>query len=693
MKKYPVIFLIALLSVVHAFSQEIRFGVITDIHHGFLTDVNKRLQIFVDTCNALKVDFIIQIGDFSLAMNEAEAGSFLAIWNSFQGPRYHVLGNHDMDRNSKSKVMKFLGMDKNYYSFDMKGYHFVVMDGNYIKKDDGTFIDYDHGNYFSMNRDWHGDKQLLWFSQDLANTTLPTVRFSHLHRQAKDRKQVEAIVSEANREAGYKKVLLSLNGHGHQDVEEIVDGVPYVEIPTASHKWNGAEDRAEPYTTVRFAIVTINTKKGTLFIKGYSVPVDYQQGLPAHEGTITDKHYTFQPYDLRASFVPETDCRDTVVFRNTSLGEITACRWDFGDGQSSTEFSPVHQYAETGTYFIGLTVSDAAQSHTFKKKVPVRFAVVPTVTGGSRVGEGPVELTATVSDGGTICWYEKESGGAPLDTGETYVTPSLSETRTFYAENHTGGTKSFTGAKEKKGEKGYFAENGAHPCGLRFDALSDFVLKSVKVYNGDGSSAANTGPRTFTLMTSFGTVLATVTADVPAGENRITLDMPVPAGTGHLLLIDDAGGLWMDTAEVSYPYPAGEEVFVNAGVKEDGGRTGTDYLFFYDWEVEAQVPVCVSERVPVEAAVVVGIADNKRGEGIRVYPVPTQGVVNIEMDKQIGDLGVRVFNEKGQCVLKNRYSYATVVSLDLSAMPQGSYFLQLLDGGMVMGTQKLSVIR
>jgi hypothetical protein len=97
--------------------------------------------------------------------------------------------------------------------------------------------------------------------------------------------------------------------------------------------------------------------------------------------------------------------------------------------------------------------------------------------------------------------------------------------------------------------------------------------------------------------------------------------------------------------------------------------------------------------VPVEAAVVVGIADNKRGEGIRVYPVPTQGVVNIEMDKQIGDLGVRVFNEKGQCVLKNRYSYATVVSLDLSAMPQGSYFLQLLDDGMVVGTQKLSVIR
>ncbi len=691
MKKFVWIALIVLLFSLRGSSQEIRFGVITDIHHGFLTDVNNRLQKFIDTCNALDVDFIIQIGDFSLAMNEAEAGSFLAIWNSFDGPRYHVLGNHDMDRNTKQKVMKFLGMEKNYYSFDMKGYHFVVMDGNYIKKDDGSFIDYDHGNYFHMNRDWHGDRQLLWFSQDLANTSLPTVRFSHLHRQAKDRKEVETVISNANRAAGYKKVLLSLNGHGHQDVEEIIDGVPYVEIPTASHKWNGEEGRAEPYTTVRFAIVTINAQKGTLFIKGYSLPVEYQQGLPAHEGTITDKHYTFQPYDLKASFVPETDCTDTVVFRNTSLGGTFFSSWDFGDGHSSAEGSPVHVYDVRGTYEVQLTVDNGTESHSFKKKVPVRFAEVPSVTNGSRTGEGPVELSASVTDGGKIYWYEKMTGDAPLDTGTVYTTPPISQTIFFYAENHTGGPQHITGAKKEKGQGDFIPENGRF--GLQFDALTDFILRSVKVYNGESTAGGYTGPRTITLVSSYGTILATDTVEVPAGESRITLDMHVPAGKGLLLLAGPALGLGRDTAAVAYPYSLGEEVFITAGIRPEGKEDEDQYDVFYDWEIEADVPVCRSKRVPVEAAVVVGITDEKGTDGISVYPVPSRGFVNIDLDKRIEKLSVRVYNAEGQCVKKERFRDTAYISLDLHDLPQGSYFLRLMADRVLLATKKFSLIK
>jgi predicted phosphodiesterase len=307
MKKFFLACILAVNILVPGKGQEIKFGVIADIHHGFLTDVDKRLQKFIDVCEDEKVDFIIQLGDFTLYMNRNQSGEFMDIWNSYEGPRYHVIGNHELDYNTKQQVIDYWNMPGNYYTFNMNGFHFVVMDENFIKQSDGTYIDYANGNYFRMNRDWFGEKQLEWFRQDLAHTEFPTVKFSHAHRQAKDRVAVESIISEANTEAGYKKVLLSLNGHGHSDVEEVIDNVPYIEIPTASHKWNGEEERAEPYTTVRFAIVTMNAKKGTLVVDGYSLPVEYQQGLPSHVGTITDRSYTFQPlvYGCRDSLYME----------------------------------------------------------------------------------------------------------------------------------------------------------------------------------------------------------------------------------------------------------------------------------------------------------------------------------------------------------------------------------------------------
>ena len=41
-----------------------------------------------------------------------------------------------------------------------------------------------------------------------------------------------------------------------------------------------------------------------------------------------------------------------VVFQDKSYGNITSWRWDFGDGTSSTEQNPVHEYAVDGTHYV-----------------------------------------------------------------------------------------------------------------------------------------------------------------------------------------------------------------------------------------------------------------------------------------------------------------------------------------------------
>jgi PKD repeat protein len=50
----------------------------------------------------------------------------------------------------------------------------------------------------------------------------------------------------------------------------------------------------------------------------------------------------------------------SVQFTDSSTGLITSWLWDFGDGNQSTEQSPLHQYTEAGTYTVKLTISNEA---------------------------------------------------------------------------------------------------------------------------------------------------------------------------------------------------------------------------------------------------------------------------------------------------------------------------------------------
>jgi PKD repeat protein len=48
--------------------------------------------------------------------------------------------------------------------------------------------------------------------------------------------------------------------------------------------------------------------------------------------------------------------RRLVVFQDESTGKITSWKWDFGDGETSTEQHPQHIYKEPGQYVVVLWV-------------------------------------------------------------------------------------------------------------------------------------------------------------------------------------------------------------------------------------------------------------------------------------------------------------------------------------------------
>lgn len=89
-----------------------------------------------------------------------------------------------------------------------------------------------------------------------------------------------------------------------------------------------------------------------------------------------------------------------------------------------------------GTYY-GFFYYENTNCASNALEIVLQLNDTPTVnstTPATRCGEGSVTLSATVSDGGTLNWYDSESGGTMVGTGVNFVTPSLSVTTTYYVE-------------------------------------------------------------------------------------------------------------------------------------------------------------------------------------------------------------------------------------------------------------------
>jgi hypothetical protein len=78
-----------------------------------------------------------------------------------------------------------------------------------------------------------------------------------------------------------------------------------------------------------------------------------------------------KPIDAQWSFKIVDMDRRLVAFRDSSSGEITSWKWDFGDGTTSTEQNPIHQYKGTagkeGIYTVILYVTGPAGTSRMAK--------------------------------------------------------------------------------------------------------------------------------------------------------------------------------------------------------------------------------------------------------------------------------------------------------------------------------------
>jgi hypothetical protein len=263
----------------------VRFGIVTDCHYAdadslgtrFYRESLDKLTECVALMNTEKVDFLIELGDFKDQDRppvEQRTLSYLQVaekvLQGFDGPTYHVLGNHDMDSVSKTQFLRRventkIDSSRSYYSFDLKALHCIVLDANY--KADGA--DYEHGNF-----DWTDanipSEELDWLKQDLAAPGGPVIVFIHQLLDGTGSVYVNnaADVRQILQASG--KVLAVFQGHHHSGSYSNIAGIHYYTLK-ALVEGSGPENNS-------YAIAEVHPDS-SITITGYRQAVSKQLTL------------------------------------------------------------------------------------------------------------------------------------------------------------------------------------------------------------------------------------------------------------------------------------------------------------------------------------------------------------------------------------------------------------------------------
>ncbi|MCG9910515.1 MAG: FG-GAP-like repeat-containing protein [Flavobacteriales bacterium] len=359
---------------------------------------------------------------------------------------------------------------------------------------------------------------------------------------------------------------------------------------------------------------------------------------------------------------------------------MSAYNWSNGAQGQTAEIT------QSGTYT--LTITGFCQDFT---SAPIEVEVLsnptPAANGATVVNSGSVTLNATA--GNNVVWYSDASGTNQVGTGNTFTTPVLTQTTTYYIQGSTGypGEEYFTGQTNHSGTSQFSGSNATNAT-TSFDVLANCVLASVKVYTD------TEGERLIQVKDQGGNVVAEAlvnipnTTALPDGSTRIDLNFNLTPGSytigtdaatnntnfsfnGPRLQRSNGGG-------VSYPYSVPNIISLTGS-----SEGSTLFYYFYDWEIEAGSIECVSELVPVTVNVVSDASIAENAFGLSVYPNPTNGMITIKAENGISSASLKLVDITGKVVYAERavnLGQGGVKSIDLSSFAAGIYTLEIANG-------------
>jgi alkaline phosphatase len=235
----------------------LRIALVTDIHYADKKTVGNRfyqesiakIQTAAKEFEKQPIDFIVELGDLIDTVRNAETDQkhlcvIDAELQKISANRYYVLGNHCVETLTKEEFLGVVGQQESYFSFDQKGYHFVVLDANF--RQDGV-------TYGRNSADWRDtkipDTEIQWLKSDLSSTMLPTIIFLHQRLDIDNQETCAVKNSDEIRQIfeNSGKVRLVLQGHHHTGGYTEINEISYI---TLSALIEGTGEKNNSFSTL-----------------------------------------------------------------------------------------------------------------------------------------------------------------------------------------------------------------------------------------------------------------------------------------------------------------------------------------------------------------------------------------------------------------------------------------------------------
>jgi len=335
--------------------------------------------------------------------------------------------------------------------------------------------------------------------------------------------------------------------------------------------------------------------------------------------------------------------------------------------------------SETTTFYVAATNGNCT-SERVEVLATVGAPLITGITPGNRCGTGSVTLGAT-SNAPLVNWYDVSAGGSPIGTGNTFNTPSISISRTYYVQAVDGNCISL--------RVPVLATVNAFPnitaadqviCGPNATTLEATAtagtIKWYSVTGGVGPVLATGNQYATGTLSQTSTFYAVATNGNCTAETAVTVTVstasPAPIGeanqtfcsaqTLHDLRVTGENLSW-------WTAPDGHGTLYDPFTPLVAGTT------YYATQV---LNNCPSPSLAVTVSL--GGCLNTEGfnaNGFKLYPNPITDALNISYKENISK--IETSNLMGQAI-KSQTVHASEAKLDFSGLAAGVYLIKVYVG-------------
>jgi len=556
------------------------------------------------------------------------------------------LGDTDMITSPRRTNDSGQDLNRNYPD-NVDGLHY---DGTY-EDETIAFMNYAKTKNFVLSANFHGGTELVNYPYDNAYVS----QYTHADTDYFEYISVEyATNAQGNSPSGYMTAD---------------DDASYIVSPGVTHgaEWyrvyGGRQDFMNFYHGDKEVTIELSDTK---WVSGPNLPAHWTYNKQAFLDFMKQANYGIQGFITDESGNPVVakieivghDKMNTFRMSESGLGEYQKL---VKGGTYNVTYSSPGYISQT----ISTTVVDNAT--TLQNVTLIASTTAPTASDVTINSGETASLSATGL--GTINWYENIDDTTPVFVGANYTTPTLTATRSYFAEDEI--TKTNVGSVDNAANGGFFA-GGSTERYLVFDATEMARLNKVTI------NAQQAGEIEVQLQDNTGKVLdAKIILVENSGVQQIDLDFTIPIDTDlRLVSVNMSSGfnLHRNNAGVSYPYTNG-----SISIKNSNAGTGF-YYFFYDWEIENIVSPRNEVVITVNAPL--GIDDNNILNLANVYPNPFRNSIDIELPSSVSSDNVELILYDIRSRIINTTSTNNNGKLRISSLnnlSQGAYFLKITD--------------